>query len=505
MAESGRVMRRQEGKASTGIDGLNNILGGGLPIGHLYLLEGEPGSGKTTLAIQFLLEGAALGEKVLYITLSETADELRYAAESHGWDLSSVELMELDTFLASQKPESQYTVFSASEVELGDTLRMIREAVERVKPTRVVLDSLSEMRLLSRDSLRFRREILGFKQFFAASGATVLFLDDRTTDPEDRQLHSIAHGIILLERLSTEFGSERRRLIVSKLRANLFRGGFHDYRIVTGGLVVYPRLSAAEHRQGKLPGSLLSGVGNLDDLLGGGLDRGTSTMIMGPVGSGKSTIVAMYALAAAEQGERAAIYLFDENEGTLLTRCRALDMPLDQYLETGAVTLQQIDPAEMSPGELVQLIRDGVEKQGIQHVIIDSVSGFINAMPEERLLTVQLHELLTYLGQKGVVTLLAMPQHGMMGVNMASQADLSYLADSVILLRYFEAFGAVRQAISVVKRRTGKHERTIREMQIGSGGVIVGNILQEFQGVLTGVPRYVGNQGPLLGADLDES
>ncbi|RYG48934.1 circadian clock protein KaiC [bacterium] len=504
MTEPAHGFRKTEGKASTGIPGLNDVLGGGLPIGHLYLLEGEPGSGKTTLAIQFLLEGAKAGEKVLYITLSESADELKYAAESHGWDLSSVELMELDTFLGSQKPESQYTVFSASEVELGDTLRMIREAVERVKPTRVVLDSLSEMRLLSRDSLRFRREILAFKQFFGATGATVLFLDDRTTEPEDRQLHSIAHGIILLERLATDFGSERRRLTVTKLRANRFRGGYHDYRIATGGLVVYPRLSAAEHRQNQLDGTLPSGVENLDELLGGGIDRGTSTMVMGPIGSGKSTIMAMYALAAASRGERAAIYLFDENQGTLLTRCRSLEMSLDHHLEEGLVRLQQIDPAEMSPGELVQLIRDGVEKEEVKHVFIDSVSGFINAMPEERLLTVQLHELLTYLGQKGVITLLAMPQHGMMGTNMASQADLSYLADAVILLRYFEAYGEVRQAISVMKRRSGQHERTIREMKIGAGGVIVGEVLRDFQGVLTGIPQYVGKQGPLMGTELDE-
>jgi circadian clock protein KaiC len=497
MTETEGLQGPEEQRAGSGIVGLDDVINGGFPRQHLYLVEGQPGSGKTTLALQFLLEGVRLGEPVLYITLSETSQELRYVAQSHGWKLDGVELVELGWFEERNSPEAQYTIFAPSEVELGDTMSEIRAAVERVRPTRVVFDSLSEMRLLERDPLRFRREVLGLKQFFAQRGATVLLLDDRTGDHLDLQLQSLVHGVISLERLATEFGAERRRMIVKKLRASRFRGGYHDYRIQTGGLQVYPRLVASEHRATIPHGSLLSGVGNLDDLLGGGLDRGTSTVILGPAGCGKSTIAAMYGLAAATKEERVAIFLFDENLGTLIARCEGLGMPMAENIASGNVTVQQIDPAEMSPGEFTQAVRDAVEKRGVRLVVLDSLNGLINAMPEEKLVLTQLHELLSYLNQVGVTTVITIPQHGLVGT-MVSQADISYLADSVLLLRYFEAAGAVRQAISVLKRRTGPHERTIREFQIGPGGVLVGAPLHSFHGVLTGVPRYVGTDEPLM-------
>ncbi|MEZ0327209.1 MAG: ATPase domain-containing protein [Fimbriimonas sp.] len=475
--------------ASLGVPSVDDILNGGLPCGHMYLLEGEPGAGKTTLALQFLLEGIKQGETVLYITLSESHVELKAAAASHGWDISEIDVMELMAFGDKVDPDSLYTVLNPGDVELTDTLKVIRERVDSLDPKRVVLDSLSEVRLLAGDPLRFRREILVLKQYFLEKGTTVLMLDDRTADHEDLQIHSLVHGIIKLERMANEFGSERRRLTVTKLRATRFRGGYHDYKIIEGGLVAFPRLVAAEHRAQQLPGTLLSGVSNLDDLLGGGLDHGTSTIVMGPAGSGKSTIVTMYAIAAVNAGDKVAMYLFDENVGTLFARCKALEMPLEQHIESGMMTIQQIDPAEMSPGELIQHVRDAVTHRGVKHVVIDSLIGLLNAMPEERLLTVQLHELLSYLNQLGVTTLMTIAQHGLVGP-MTSPADLSYLADTLLLLRFFEADGEVRGAISVMKRRTGLHERTIREFQITKGGVVVGPPMRGFRGVLTGVPTY---------------
>lgn len=483
--------------AQTGIEGLDNIINGGFPRGHMYLLQGEPGTGKTTVALEFLITAVKLGERALYVTLSETESELRYTAESHGWTLEGIELMELTAFEKNLGPEAHYTVFDVSDVDLGDTIRTIQEAIERTKPDRVVFDSLSEMRLLARDPARFRREILSLKQFFADRGVTVLLLDDLSYELMDGHIQSIVHGILRLERLETDYGAERRRLVITKLRASSFRGGYHDYRIVTGGLKVYPRLVASEHRVPSIPGNLLSGVENLDQLLGGGLERGTSTLVMGPAGAGKSTIVTMYALAAAAKGDKCAIFIFDENVGTLLARCEGLGLPIKACLESGSVILQQVDPAEMSPGEFIQLIREAIEKRQVQHVVIDSLNGFLNAMPGERLLTVQLHEMLSYMNQMGVTTMMTNVQHGFLG-SMVTQADLSYLADTIILLRFFEAAGEVRQAISVMKKRTGPHERTIREMQLTRGGMSVSEPLKDFRGVLTGVPTYDGDDAPLI-------
>ncbi len=491
----------QHTKDKTGIAGLDDILQGGLPHGHLYLLEGEPGTGKTTLALGFALAGRDAGETTLYVTLSETVEELGLVAESHGWSLERVEIVELERDIARHTPESQYTVFEATEVEMGDTMGAIYGAAERLRPSRVVIDSLSELRLLARDSLRFRREMLGLKRFFAERGATVLILDDLTQDVHQGLIQSIAHGVLRLERLTTEYGTERRRLIVPKVRGAQYREGYHDYRIDPGGLRVFPRLVAGEHRQPVLPGRLLSGVGNLDGLLGGGLDRGTSTILMGPSGVGKSTIAMAYAVAAADKGERAEILLFDENLGTYLARDAGLGIGLAAHLATGLVSLRQIDPSEVSPGELMQAIRDGVETRGARHLVIDSVNGVIQGMPGERTLLIQVHELMAYLGQQSVTTVVTIAQHGLMGPGTASAADLSYLADTVVLLRFFEAYGEIRQAISVVKKRTGAHERTVRELRIGPGGFAVGDTLREFQGIFTGVPQYAGKEAGLFHGD----
>lgn len=489
---------RGEARLSTGVAGLDDILSGGLPAGHLYLLEGVPGAGKTTLAMQFLIAGRDAGEPVLYITLSESAQELRYAAASHNWNLDGIELLELSSFENLLKPEQQYTILETADVELGDTMSAIREVIDRVNPKRIVFDSLSELRLLARDPLRFRREILNMKQYFSERQITVLLLDDGSFKTDDQQIRSLAHGIIDVETLTSEFGAERRKLIVTKLRASRFRTGFHDYKINTGGLQVFPRLIASEHRTPVLPGKLLSGIGNLDLLLGGGLDAGTSTMVIGASGTGKTTIAAMYALAVAERGEKSLVFLFDENRGTLIARCRGLKMDIDKGIEDGLINIQQVDPAEMSPGEFTAMIRDAVEDKGVKNVVIDSLSGFVNAMPNERLLMLQLHELLSYLNQLSVTTVLTNVQHGLFGPSATNTTDISYLADTIMLLRYFESAGAVRRAISVLKKRTGTHELTIREYQFGEGGVSVGPVLNEFQGVLTGTPTYFGQSEPLM-------
>ncbi|HVL38441.1 MAG TPA: ATPase domain-containing protein [Fimbriimonadaceae bacterium] len=491
-----------EARAATGVAGLDDILSGGLTRGHMYLVEGEPGAGKTTLALQFLMDGARNGEPVLYVSLSESAQELLFGAYSHGWDLEGVEVMELNNIDLTHDADSAYTVFDPADVELDDMLRSLREHVERIKPKRIVIDSLSEVRLLARDPLRFRREVLVLKQYFLQHETTVLLLDDCFGTSNDVQIQSLVHGVLRLERLANQFGAERRRLMVLKLRGSRFRGGFHDYRIETGGLVVFPRLVAAEHRVQALPGKVLSGVGNLDELLGGGIDTGTSSIILGPAGSGKTSIATMYALAAARSGDNAAIFLFDENIGTLLTRCRALGMSIDAAVEDGSLLLRQIDPAEMSIGEFVEHVRR-LTHEGVKLIVVDSLIGLLNAMPEERMLMSQLHEMLSYLHQMGVTTIMTMAQHGLVG-HMASQADLSYLADTLILLRFFEAAGEVRQAISVLKKRTGQHERTIREVRVAPGGVQVGPPLADFHGVLTGVPNYIGVREPLLQRERDE-
>ncbi len=486
-------------RVSTGVGGLDDILTGGFPRGHFFLIEGEPGTGKTTLGLQFLMSGAQRGEKVLYVTLSESQKEIEKVARSHSWSLQGVTIFEFTPTEDSLRPEDQYSAFHPSEVEFQDTTQNILREVERVQPNRVVLDSLSEIRLLARDSLRYRRQVLALKHFFTNRNCTVLLLDDRTSGAEDLQLQSIAHGVLFLEKIQREFGKTRRRVQIAKLRGSTYREGYHDYSIRTGGIVVCPRLVANEHRALPLDGTISSGLPELDKLWGGGIDRGTSTLLLGPAGSGKSSIAMSYAISAVERGEFAAIFLFEEWVHLACKRSAALNMDPCPYMHEGKLYMQQVDPAELSPGEFVQHVRDSVEKRGAKVVVIDSLNGFINAMPGEHYLAIQMHELLAYLNQRGVVTILVLAQSGMMGAAMTSPVDLSYLADNVMLFRYFEAAGRVRKAISIVKKRSGEHEDTIRELRVKGGRITVGEALTSFRGVLTGVPTYVGPEPMLEG------
>lgn len=487
---------------TTGIAGLDNILGGGLARNHLYLIEGDPGTGKTTIAMQFLMEGVRRGQKGLYVTLSESKAELLEIGDSHGWSLDQIDLFELGADETRLQPETQYTVFSPSEIELADTTNAVLAEVERLQPDRVVLDSLSELRLLARDSLRYRRQILGLKQHFAGRKCTVLLLDDRTADGRDLQLESIAHGVIMLESVEREYGVTRRRLEVKKLRGSWFREGFHDYCIKHGGVEVYPRMIAAEHLLPFEPTQLKSGIDALDRLLGGGIDSGTSTLLMGPAGCGKSTVAVRYAVTTAEQGGNAALFAFDETLSTLMIRSKGLGLDIRKHVESQKLLLRQVDAAELSPGRFVHEVMEMVEKQDVKLLIIDSLNGFLNAMPGELFLAMQLHELLAYLAQKGVATLLTLAQHGFVGANIDTPLDVSYLADTVLLFRYFEAAGEVRQALSVIKKRSGEHERTIRELVMKDGKIIVGAALADFDGVLTGVPAYRGGLDGLQGSRL---
>lgn len=482
----------------TGVEGLDDILGGGLPARRLYVVEGNPGSGKTTLALQFLLEGVKQGQKCLYITLSETLEELKDVAESHGWSLDGVELLELDSLSGSLQDEATYTVYHASDVELGETLRRIRAEVERVNPDRVALDSVSELKILSQTSVRYRREILGLKQFFAGRKCTVVILDDLTTLEGEQQLQSIAHGVVRMERTPREYGTTRRQLHVIKMRGVMFLDGRHDFVIKRGGLQVYPRLSVAEEPAEHEIGATASGISELDVLLGGGIDRGTSALLMGPAGSGKTTLGSQCVLAALNRGEFVAAYLFEESRETYLVRAAGLGMDFTPHLQSGRFELVRVTIADLSPGEFSARVRRAVEKHGASMIVIDSLNGYMNGMPSEQFLLIHMHELLTYLGQKGVTTLLTLAQHGVVGAHMYAPVDVSFLADTVILLRYFEAAGTVRQAVSVVKKRRGGHERTIREMRIDSSGLKVGGVLSDFEGVLTGVPTYRGQAKELL-------
>ena len=487
---SNRLSDKQNsnGFATTGVSGLDDILRGGFTPKRSYLIEGVPGSGKTTLAMQFLMEGAKRGEPVLFLSLSESVEELRQVADSHGWNLDGITIRELIASEVNLRPEEQYTMFHPSEVELSETTKSILTDVEKIQPKRLVFDSLSELRLLAGNPLRYRRQILSLKQFLAGKNCTVLLLDDLTSNDRDLQVQSVAHGVVRLEQLYPEYGAERRRLLVVKFRGVSFRGGYHDYRIKRGGLEVFPRLIANEHRSEARMQKLPSNIPELDALLGGGIERGTSTLIAGAPGSGKSSLSAQFVQAAADRGQNAALFIFDESINTLLTRTTGLGMHLKEHLDTGRVTLQQIDPAELSPGEFAHAIRIAVAQQHAKVVVIDSLNGYLNAMPEERFLTIQLHEMLSFLGQAGVATILISAHQGLIGGNMVAPVDASYLADSVLLLRYFELRGEVRQAISVVKKRGGSHERTIREFQMYDGHITVGPPLSDFRGVLTGVP-----------------
>lgn len=482
----------------TGISGLDDILGGGLTKHRVYLVEGTPGTGKTTLSLQFLLEGMRAGETGLYITLSETAEELSAVAETHGWSLEGLSLFELLN-QGDLDPDREQTILHPSEVELGETSREVMNRVDKLRPSRVVFDSLSEMRLLAQSPLRYRRQILALKQFFASRDCTVLMLDDRTSDPNDLQLHSIAHGVISLEQAAREFGAERRRMRVVKMRGIKFRGGYHDFILDRGGLSVFPRLVAAEHGTDFSSEVASTGNSRLDRLLGGGLMPGTNTLLSGPSGVGKTTTAIFCIRAALERGEKATYFLFDEGIKTLLIRSRALGMDLGRYIERGVLDIQQIDPAELSPGEFTSRARVAVEQKGSSFVCIDSLNAYLQAMPGEQFLLLQMHEMLNYLNQSGVTTMLILGQHGLVG-DMRSDIDLSYLSDTILLFRFFEAKAQVRTAISVVKSRTSSHERSIREFTLGPGGLEVGEALRDFEGVLSGLPSYKGDTALLPSA-----
>jgi len=483
--------------APTGVAGLDDILRGGFPTGRLLLIEGDPGVGKTTLALQFLLEGHRQGERGVYVTLSETREELEMVASSHGWSLDGIELFEL-TPPDALRGDDQNTLFHPSEVELAETTKAVVDLCARVKPKRLVFDSLSEIRLLAQSPLRYRREVLALKQHFAGRGCTVLLLDDLTGTQADGHLQSLAHGVVTMEKLVPLYGAQRRRLRIAKLRGVDFRGGYHDYVIERGGVVIFPRLVASEHKHEFERGVASSGMPELDAMLGGGLDRGTSALLLGPPGTGKSALSTQWASAAAARGEKVFIYAFDESLATMEARSKSLGIDLPAHEKAGRIVVRQIDPAEVPPGQLTHQVRQAVENEGARMIIIDSLNGYLQAMPDESFLVLQLHELLTYLGRQGVISILVVAQHGLVGASMVSPTDVTYLADTVLLLRHFEAGGTLRKAVSVLKKRTGKHESAIRELRLSDKGITAGEPLTRFRGVLTGVPTYEGSADALL-------
>jgi circadian clock protein KaiC len=487
------------GTTSTGIPGLDQLLHGGWPRDRMHLIEGEPGTGKTTLALQFLLEGRRSGETGLYVTLSETTEELKHVAASHGWNLDGLDTYQLAP-LASRTAD-EYTLYHPAEIELADLTKTVLEHIETIRPSRVVFDSLSELRLLARDPLRYRRQILGLKDFFSHFPSTVLLLDDHSAGDADLQLRSLAHGVLLLEYLPFEYGRARRRLRIVKLRGTAVTEGFHDFIIVRGGLTVFPQLEPDDRHLARPTTPVTSGLPELDALLGGGLTWGTTTLVMGPAGAGKSTVAAQYLCGAANPNVKAVMFLFDERRATFIARCDALGMAASERIASGHLMVEQVDPGMTSPGEFSHTLKRFVEDQGVRLVGIDTLNGYLNAIPTTDAPVIRMHELLSFLNERGVATLVVLTQHGMVGSAMAVPVDLSYLADAIVLLRFFEAEGQVRKAISVVKKRTGIHENSIRELRLGPDRIQVGASLKQFQGILTGVPQYTGTSKPLLSDD----
>lgn len=483
-------------RASTGVAGLDEVLGGGLTRHRIYLLEGNPGTGKTTLALQFMLDGARSGEKCLYVTLSETAEELKAVARSHGWSLDGIVIFELTPPEANLDLDQHYTLLHPSEVELNETTKLILDRINEYDPDRVAFDSLSEIRLIAQDPLRYRRQVLALKQFFSGRRCTALLLDDLTSESHELQVHSITHGVIVLEREVREYGAERRRILITKMRGAEFRGGYHDFIIQKGGLEVFPRLMVPCSTECQMGERVSSNIPGLDSLLGGGVERGTSMLMVGPAGVGKSSLSTQYAFAAAERGEVAAIYTFDEGRNTLVERATGLRMDIRSRLNDPNFTIEQVNAAELSPGQFAHRVRQRVDGCHKGVIVIDSLNSYLNAMPAEQFLIMQMHELLAYLNQQGMLSILVLAQQGLIG-NMQSPVDLSYLTDTIVLLRYFEFEGAVRKAISVTKKRSGIHEETIRQFCLDSRGISVGPALADFHGVLTGVPTYLGGAGSL--------
>lgn len=486
-------------RSATGIPGFDELLDGGFPVHRLYLIKGEAGTGKTTVAMQYLMEGVRRGESGLYIALSETSDEIMEVAQSHGWSLEGISIFELSALESLLGSDAQNTVFHSSEMELNQTTQLLLQQMEKVKPQRLVIDSMAELRLLADNGRRYRREMLMLKQYFAGRKMTVLLIDDDGAGGADSHIHSIAHGVLTLEQLQSDYGSERRRVRINKLRGVKFRGGYHDADIVEGGMRVFPRLAGASHPPVFAAGTLKSGIEGLDALVGGGLSYGTSTLLLGPAGGGKSTIAAKFACAAAANGEKVFACLFDENIHTLMARAASIGLPLEDSITGGQVELMQIDPAELAPGQFVDLVKHRVQAGGMRVVIIDSLNGYMQAMPDANFLVLHLHELLSFLGHNGIVTIMTLAQQGV-GGEISTPIDLTYLADSVLFLRYFERGGDVRKAISVIKKRTGPHETVIREFLIDNNGIRVGAPLKDFHGVLTDVPTFSGSTEKMLPA-----
>lgn len=486
-----------EDRLKTGTEGLDIILNGGIPKNHFYLIQGDPGVGKTTLAIQFLLEGIRNNESVYYISLSETKKELQTIAQSHGWDLAKFNILELTALEDQLQLESQNTVFHPAEFELNQVAKILAAEIEKVKPTRIVFDSLSEIRNLAQSALRYRRQMLALKHYFLKHDATVILLDERHSEQSDLHIETLAHGVIALEMWTPSYGAVRRRIRVAKLRGHKYVEGYHDYSICTGGIKLYPRLIASDTAKPYKVEPVSSGVAALDQLVGGGLDRGTSNLFMGPAGSGKSTLSAQYAVEAARRGENVLIYIFDETLENFLVRTDGIQLDIRPFLKKGLIQIIHVDPAELTPGEISHQIREAAEKESIRMLILDSVNGYLNAMLDEKFLALQLHELLTFLNQRGIVSILVMAQHGLVS-HMDSPLDITYLADTVVLFRYFEVHGSIKKAISVIKKRSGQHEDFIREYQITGHGIKVGEPLKDFQGVLTGVPTFIGEKKAML-------
>lgn len=495
----------QDPRISTGTPGLDIVLKGGLTPGRIYLLEGAPGSGKTTLGLQFLLDGIRAKEPSLYVTLSETHEELSAVVASHGWSLDGIDVFELSSAEEILGDGRQQTILHPWEIELSATIDLIMKRVEETKPKRLVFDSLSELRLLAQDPLRYRRQVLALKQYFAGRNITVILVDDLTGEhgERDAHLHSISHGVITLERHTLEFGASRRQMQVQKMRGIDFSAGYHDVVIQRGGLKVFPRLVAADFHTPFVGEPVTSGVAELDDLLGGGPLRGTCAVLTGPAGTGKSTIALKYALEACRRGENAIVYEFDERIGTLISRSRSMGDDLDTPLQSECLKIVQIDPAEVAPSQFAWMVREEVEQREVKVVILDSLNGYLASMPEEKQLVLQLHELLSYLNQQGVVTLLINPQHGLVGTMNTGQLNISYIADVVLLFRFFEAQGRLRKAVSVLKNRSGAHEDAIRELRIDGQGIRIGEPLSKFKGVLTGTPEYIGESEPLMESRAD--
>lgn len=493
--------RNDTARCATGVPGFDVVLGGGLPRNHLHLIEGTPGSGKTTVGLQFLLEGVRQGEKGLYVTLSESADELRAVARSHGWTLDAIPIFQL-VDEEGLTPEAEQSIFHPSELELGETMRNLTRVIDEHKPTRVVFDSLSELRLLAQNSLRYRRQILALKHYFLNSECTVLLLDDMTAGPGDLYLHSIVHGVISLETAVQQYGIERRRMRIVKMRGVKYSGGAHDTKLDTGGMQIFPRLVASHHHREFDPTMVTTGCKPLDLLLGGGLVPGTNTMFTGPSGIGKTTTAINCARAALARGERVAYFLFDEGLGSLLARSASLGMDVRPALEDGSMMVYPVDPAELSPGEFAARVRTVVERDGARFVVIDSLNGYLQAMPGGQYLLLQMHEMLTYLNLQGVTTILVLGQHGLIG-EVQSDIDLSYLSDIIVAFKFFEAGGELRKAVSVVKSRVSSHELAIREFRLGPSGLEIGDSLKDFEGVLSGLPAYRGST-PLLGSEAQQ-